>query len=59
MALMSRLERMYLKNNKLTGEIPREFARLEYRTEVDVTGNELTGCVPQNLEGRFGDLPRC
>ncbi len=38
--------KLVLPDNRLTGEIPPEFANLLDLTELDLSGNQLSGCVP-------------
>ena len=46
-----------LRNKSLTGSIPRELRRLRL-SEVRLTGNALTGCVPSAFEDASGDAAR-
>ncbi len=41
--------KLLLPDNRLTGEIPPEFANLLDLTELDLSGNQLGGCVPVSL----------
>ena len=46
---------MSLADNRLTGEIPPEFGNLLSLYELDLSGNQLSGCIPVGLyyEGRL------
>ena len=46
-----------LRDKGLTGSIPRELRRLRL-SEVRLTGNALTGCVPSAFEDASGDAAR-
>ena len=50
----------------MSGEIPAELGSLANLTYLDLSGNELSGCVPSSLEDQLnfdysdlGDLPFC
>ena len=45
------MERLYLNNNQLTGEIPPELGGLSNLTELYLSGNGLTGEIPPELGG--------
>ena len=50
----------------MSGEIPPELGSLSYLREMDLVGNQLSGCVPSSLEDQLdfdvsdlGDLSFC
>lgn len=48
--------KLLLPDNRLTGEIPPEFANLLDLTELDLSANQLSGCIPVALyyDGALG-----
>nr|ACN31096.1 unknown [Zea mays] len=46
---------MRLNNNKLTGSIPREFAKLSNLKVIDLSNNDLCGTIP--VDGPFSTFP--
>ena len=44
------MEELSLQDNKLSGQIPYELARLANLMELYVSGNELSGCIPDGLD---------
>lgn len=48
---------LLLPDNRLTGEIPPEFGNLLDLTELDLSGNQLGGCIPVALyyDGKLND----
>ena len=38
-----------LGHNRLTGSIPAELGKLRYLEELNLRGNDFSGCVPANL----------
>ena len=59
-----RVTELFLEHNQLSGEIPPELGSLHLRY-LDVSQNDLSGCVPSSLEvwlhrdSRLGGLPFC
>ena len=49
------MERLLLRDNDLTGEIPTELANLRSATTLSLNGNQLSGPIPPEL-GNLGDL---
>lgn len=47
---------LLLPDNRLTGEFPPEFGNLLSLVELDLSGNQLSGCIPVRLyyEGQLG-----
>ena len=63
--LMSQLRELYLEDNELTGEIPRNY-RYPRITIIDLSSNQLSGCVPALVaeavgtnSADYGPLERC
>ena len=50
MGNLDKLIFLYLNNNQLRGTIPSELGSLEDLTEVRISSNPLTGCVPEEWE---------
>ena len=49
---MIELRNLFLENNQLTGEIPRELGQLNQLRELDLENNQLTGQIPPELSER-------
>ena len=60
-----RVTALVLHQHGLSGEIPAELGSLSNLTDMDLNGNDLSGCVPSSLEDQLGldsalgDLPFC
>ena len=69
MGNLTALTNLWLKDNMLIGQIPRELGDLPALERVRISGNEFTGCMPAGLlddevTGRTSDaevyeLPTC
>ena len=53
-------------SNQLSGEIPPELGNIAFLLALDLSGNQLSGCVPSSLPGQLymdysdlGGLPSC
>ena len=46
---LSALTNLWLKDNMLSGEIPRELGDLSSLVRVRISGNDFTGCIPAGL----------
>ena len=59
--LNDRVVELDLRNNDLTGELPEELEELDHLTHLYIFGNQLTGCIPDQLYGIVGwpSLPFC
>ena len=62
---LSNLEQLYLRNNQLSGEIPKELESLDASLyTLTLRSNQLTGCIPTVLQNELIDfdqleLPLC
>ena len=62
----SHLEYLSLTGNQLSGEIPPDFGKIASLTVLDLSDDQLSGCVPSSLQGQLeraytdlGGLPFC
>ena len=46
---LTRLQELYLWENKLSGELPSELGKLSTFINIDLSDNRFTGCIPDSL----------
>ena len=51
-----RVKWLHLFRNGLSGEIPPELGSLASLEEMIISGNQLSGCVPANLQDQLGEV---
>ena len=52
-----KLTELSVPNNALSGAVPSELGNLRWLKVLDLSSNNLTGTLPDNMDGEDGDLP--